>query len=98
MEEASRRRCRRDRFGGEIFKDRSEVRAPPGVGAAPDRSRWRVHYNMSRWAGRCVHEDRASSDDYGHAIEIDVWLTQGADGFRTAAFDGAGVHQEDLVF
>ena len=36
-------------------------------------------------------------DDYGNAIEVDVWLAQGGDGCRAAPFDGADVHEQDLV-
>lgn len=70
------------------------MRAPTGVGAAPNRSRRLIQYKMTEPAGRWVHENSARlSDYYGNAIEIDVRLAQGADGFRTATFDGADVHE-----
>ena len=54
--EAMRFRLGRDRFGGWNFKDRGELRAPAGGGAAPHRSRWRIEYKMTWAVGRWVHD------------------------------------------
>lgn len=86
-----RRRSLRD------FKELGGVRAPPGVGRAPDRSQQGSEYNDGRVAYSASRIGRSLLYHDREAFRIDVGAAEGGDRVGAAAFDGADVDEEDLV-
>src|SRR5690606_672332 len=79
------------------FKELGGVRAPPGVGRAPDRSQQGSEYNDGRVAHSASRIGRSLLYHARAAFRIDVGAAEGGDRVGAAAFDGAGGDEEAPV-